>query len=286
LQCLSLDNSLPLRFTPYMQVGLIGCGKMGQALALGAIRSGSLEAENLHVFDPIPAAVDQLLSDTSAHASPALSSLISACEVLLLCVKPGDIQTVLEQVADSEKSANDLLILSIAAGVTISQMESLVAGKARIIRAMPNTPALVGEGAAAYSLGSQANDEDATFAKSLLGSVGTVHEVKESLMDAVTGISGSGPAYVFTFIEALADGALLEGIPRDQALALATQTVLGAATLVRDSGSLPAELRDRVTSPGGTTISGLAALETGAFRSTIINAVSSATRRSKELGKQ
>ncbi|MDB4354114.1 pyrroline-5-carboxylate reductase [Akkermansiaceae bacterium] len=259
---------------------------MGQALTLGAIKSGALAASNLFVYDPVPAAVDYLLSHISATPCETLAALIQESDVLLLCVKPGDVPDVLRIIASSQKSAKDLLVISIAAGVTITSMEAGSQGKARIVRAMPNTPALVGEGAAAFSLGQSALEADAAFATSLLGSVGSVHRVKESLMDAVTGISGSGPAYVFTFIEALADGALLQGIPRDQALALATQTVIGAAKMVRESGELPAELRDKVTSPGGTTISGLAALEAGAFRSTIINAVSSATQRSQELGQQ
>jgi pyrroline-5-carboxylate reductase len=149
---------------------------------------------------------------------------------------------------------------------------------------MPNTPALVGKGAAAFASGSDATAEDSEFARCLLGSVGLAFEVDEPLIDTVTGISGSGPAYVYTFIEALADGALLEGLPRDQALALATQTVLGAATMVAESGEHPALLRDRVTSPGGTTIAGLAALEEGAFRSTTIKAVKAATEKARELG--
>ncbi|MDA7505976.1 pyrroline-5-carboxylate reductase [Akkermansiaceae bacterium] len=265
-----------------MKVGLIGCGKMGQALALGALKAAALNPNDLFLYDSYAPARDDLAAQSKASACDDLASLIEQSEALLLCVKPADVADVLKEIPDSR----ELLVLSIAAGVTLSQMESQAGKATRVVRAMPNTPSLVGEGAAAFSLGSLATPDDADFTKALLGSVGSVHEVKEVLMDAVTGLSGSGPAYVFTFIEALADGALLEGLPREQALALATQTVLGAATMVRKTGALPADLRDKVTSPGGTTIAGLAALEAGAFRSTIISAVSSAARRSRELGTQ
>lgn len=263
-----------------MNVGIVGCGKMGQALTQGALESQALNSEHLFLFDSHGPALEQLASLTQAAACNSLDELIEKSDALLICVKPDDVPAVLKNLP----SQKDLLVLSIAAGVTIAEMEKSAGESARIIRVMPNTPALVGEGASAFSLGNRATAADAEFANSLFGSVGTVHEIKENLMDAVTGLSGSGPAYVFTFIEALADGALLKGLPRDQALALATQTVLGAATMVRDSGSLPAELRDKVTSPGGTTIAGLVALEAGAFRATVISAVSSAAERSKELG--
>jgi len=172
-------------------------------------------------------------------------------------VKPDGVLDVLARIAELEITREKLLVISVAAGVTIARMEEAAKGHARVIRTMPNTPSLVGEGAAAFSLGSTATASDAEFTRKLLGAVGEVIEVKESLIDAVTGLSGSGPAYVYTFIEALADGALLEGLPREHALKLATQTVLGAAKLVAESGEHPAVLRDRVTSPGGTTICGL-----------------------------
>lgn len=262
-----------------MTVGIIGCGKMGQALTEGAIRAGILSPQTLFLYDPIAEAVNSLSEKSGGTACSSLSELCSQCDTLLICVKPAQVTEVLSSLS------SPALVLSIAAGITIKQMES-ASSAARIIRVMPNTPALVGTGAAAYALGSGVTSEDETFTKNLLESVGIAERVSESLMDAITGLSGSGPAYVYTMIEALADGGLLEGLPREQALRLATQTVLGGAQMVAETGLLPAELRDRVTSPGGTTIAGLAALEEGNFRSTVIKAISRATSRSKELGQQ
>jgi len=265
-----------------MNIGLVGCGKMGSALTLGAIKAQVFSAPDVRAYDPIPEAVQSLGKEIQGLSS--VDQVISESDALLLCVKPGDVTSVLDRIAELKIEPKKLLVISIAAGVTLSAMEAAAQGHARIIRAMPNTPALVGEGAAAFSLGSLATADDASFAQKLLGSVGIASQVKEELIDAITGLSGSGPAYVYTFIEALADGALLEGLPREEALALATQTVLGAAEMVRDSGLHPSILRDRVTSPGGTTIAGLAALEEGAFRSTTIKAVQSSAARARELG--
>jgi pyrroline-5-carboxylate reductase len=177
------------------------------------------------------------------------------------------------------------LVISIAAGLTLAALEDSAAENFRIIRAMPNTPALVGQGAAAYCLGTRATAEDSQIAKSLLGAVGIAIEVPERLMDAVTGLSGSGPAYIYLVIEALADGGVRAGIPRVDALRLAAQTVLGAASMVVETGDHPAVLKDMVTSPGGTTIAGLAVLERHGVRSALIEAVSAATQRATELGK-
>lgn len=265
-----------------MTIGLIGCGKMGSALTLGAIKAGVFESSQVLAYDPVPEAITALGQGVVAAGS--LADAIKGSDVLLLCVKPYQVAEILTKVSSLVESADKLLVVSIAAGVKIEAMEASCENKARIIRTMPNTPALVGEGAAAFALGAHATQDDADFAEKLLGSIGVVYQVKEALLDTVTGLSGSGPAYVYTFIEALADGALLEGLPRDQALALATQTVLGAARMVAESGEHPALLRDRVTSPGGTTIAGLAALEEGAFRSTAIKAVKAATDKARELG--
>lgn len=266
-----------------MTIGLIGCGKMGSALTLGAIKAGVFESTRVLAYDPVPEAIAALGEGITAAGS--LEEAIKGSDALLLCVKPYQVAEILTQVASLIESPDKLLVISIAAGVKIEAMEAACDNKARIVRTMPNTPSLVGEGAAAFTLGAGATGDDARFTEKLLGSVGVVYQVKEALLDTVTGISGSGPAYVYTFIEALADGALLEGLPRDQALALATQTVLGAARMVSESGEHPALLRDRVTSPGGTTITGLAALEEGAFRSTTIKAVKAATEKARELGR-
>jgi pyrroline-5-carboxylate reductase len=179
----------------------------------------------------------------------------------------------------------DKLFISVAAGVTLGAMEKLTGGTGRFIRTMPNTPSLVGKGAAAFSLGSNCGEADREIVQSILGAVGLSVEVPERLIDAVTGLSGSGPAYIYLVIEAMADGGVQAGLPRPDALKLAAQTVAGAAAMVLETGLHPAVLKDMVTSPGGTTIAGLAALEDGAIRSSFIAAVSAAVARAKELGK-
>jgi pyrroline-5-carboxylate reductase len=176
------------------------------------------------------------------------------------------------------------LVISIAAGITLAALEDAAGVQDRVIRAMPNTPALVGKGAAGFCLGTRATREDAAVAKHLLGSTGLAVEVPERLMNAVTGLSGSGPAYIYLVIEALADGGVRMGIPRADAIQLAAQTVLGAAAMVMETGQHPAVLKDMVTSPGGTTIAGLAELERNGLRSALIEAVTAATRRADELG--
>jgi pyrroline-5-carboxylate reductase len=181
-------------------------------------------------------------------------------------------------------AGKSVLVISIAAGITLSALEATASEQFRLIRAMPNTPALIGKGAAGYCLGSNATGDDAKTARCLLEAVGLAVEVPERLMDAVTGLSGSGPAYVYLMIEALADGGVCAGLPRADALRLATQTVIGAACMVQETGEHPAILKDMVTSPGGTTIAGLAALERHGVRSALIEAVGAASRRATELG--
>jgi pyrroline-5-carboxylate reductase len=175
-------------------------------------------------------------------------------------------------------------LISIAAGVTLARLEAALPAGARVIRVMPNTPALVGEAAAAFALGKSATAADGELAKKLLSAVGIAFLVKESLLDAVTGLSGSGPAYVYQFIEALSDGGVAAGLPRDISTKLAAQTVLGAAKMVLETGQHPGALKDQVTSPGGTTIEGLHELEKGKLRATVMSAVRAATEKSKKLG--
>ena len=268
-----------------MTMGLAGCGKMGRALVLGALESGAIKASNLLLFDINAEATAALAQETGGKASSSLEELIGASNCLLLCTKPADVSSVLKQVPGIRPQQDDFLILSIAAGVTLSAMEGLVGNHAHVIRVMPNTPALVGAGASAFASGEGVSEADVALTLSLLGAVGEVVQVKESLMDAVTGLSGSGPAYVYLFIEALTEAGVKQGLPRDEAAALAVQTVLGAAEMVRSTGEHPAILRDMVTSPGGTTIAGLAAMERAGFRVACDAAVEAATRRSQELGR-
>lgn len=254
---------------------------MGAALVAGAVRSGTVAAADVAGVDPVAAARDHFSKSTGATTGERISGLAGS-EVILLCTKPHDALAALRQVADAME--NPALVISIAAGLTLDALEQ-AAGRHRVIRAMPNTPALVGHGAAAYCLGAAATRDDADRAAGLLGSVGLAIEVPERLMDAVTGLSGSGPAYIYLVIDALADGGVRMGLPRADALKLAAQTVLGAAAMVIETGEHPAALKDMVTSPGGTTIAGLAELERHGLRSAMIEAVVAATRRATELGK-
>ncbi len=263
------------------KLGIIGCGKMGSALLKGAVSAEAVVPADVAVFDQYKLAADALAEASGAKAVDSNSEVVGFADAILLCVKPQDMLSMLSELG--EECAGKLFI-SIAAGVTIPALEDALDPGARVIRVMPNTPALVGMGAAAFALGAAASEEDSAFATKMLSSVGTVTEVPEKLLDAVTGLSGSGPAYIYTIIEALSDGGVLCGLPKDKAVQLAAQTVAGAAKMVLYTGEHPAALRDQVTSPGGTTIAGLQALESGNLRATLIKAVEKATQRSKELG--
>jgi len=265
-----------------MKLGLIGCGKMGRSLLEGALQAGQANPQDCTVHNRSEQALQSIVADLGVHSAETASAVASCSDVILLCTKPNDMLDMLRTIsADAAKAP---LYISVAAGLSISQLESALPAGSRVIRCMPNTPALIGQGAAAYTRGTHASTEDATTAQSLLSSTGLASEVYEHLLDAVTGLSGSGPAYVYTFIEALADGGVAEGLPRNIALELAVQTVKGAATMVAETGHHPAVLRDMVTSPGGTTIAALASLENDGFRAAAINAVRSSAARSRELG--
>ncbi len=264
-----------------MKLGIIGCGKMGSALLKGAVQSKAVNPAEVFLHDAYMSLAEQLAGDIGATALDSNAAVIVQSEVVLLCVKPQDMLDMLRALPTLSTSP---LFISIAAGLKLAALEEVLGVDARIIRVMPNTPALVGKGASAFSRGSCANDADAGFVHAILKAVGIVTEVSEKQLDAVTGLSGSGPAYIYTVIEALAEGGVLMGLPKDEALMLATQTVAGAAEMVIHTGEDPAALRDQVASPGGTTVAGLAALEAGALRATLIDAVRSATQRSTELG--
>ena len=266
-----------------MKLGVIGCGKMATALVKGAVSQGVVKAADVIGVARTEASRARFSEQTGARNTASISDVVREAEVLILATKPHDLPSII-QAAELGKFS-DKLYISIAAGVTLETMEKLTGGVCRIIRTMPNTPSLVGKGAAAFSLGPRCEDADRDAVQSILGAVGLAVEVPERLIDAVTGLSGSGPAYIYMVIEAMADGGVQEGLPRTDALKLAAQTVAGAAAMVLETGLHPAVLKDMVTSPGGTTIAGLAALEEGAIRSSFIAAVSAAVARAKELGK-
>lgn len=265
-----------------MRIGFIGAGQMAQALAQGFVCQQRVAAENICAADNSAGARDTFAKRLAGAQVVADNRLVvQGSDLLILAVKP---QYVASVGADIAPLPADKLLVSIAAGVTLEQLANTFQTE-RIIRVMPNTPSLVGQGAAGFCRGTAASAEDAATVAHLLSAVGICFELAESLLDAVTGLSGSGPAFVYTFIESLSDGGVRMGLPRDVALKLAAQTVLGAAKMILETNEHPAVLRDRVTSPGGTTIAGLEALEDRAFRGATIAAVAAATRRSNELGR-
>jgi pyrroline-5-carboxylate reductase len=251
---------------------------MGSALVRGVGRSMTASFALFDVYRP---AADAMADVGTVHDSAAAA--VEASEVVILAVKPGDVKALCQ---DLTKVPGERLYVSIAAGLKLADLESWLGGTQRVIRTMPNTPALVGAGAAAFSRGAKATAKDADTARELLGAVGTADEVPEKLLDAVTGLSGSGPAYGYTIIEALADGGVLMGLPRAAAIRLAAQTMLGAARMVLETGKHTGTLRDEVTSPGGTTAAGLEALESGGLRAALQQAVRCATERAEELGRK
>ncbi len=256
---------------PRLQV--IGGGKMGEALVAGLVDGGWSPSE-IVVVDSVAARRDELVA---AHPGLDVRAAGGVGLDVLLAVKPGDAAAALAGLAPAR-------VLSIAAGVTTAALEAATPDGTPVVRAMPNTPALVGQGAAAIAPGAHAGDADLAWAEEVLGAVGTVVRVPEGQLDAVTGLSGSGPAYVFLVAEALVDAGVLVGLPRPTAEALATQTLLGAATLLAEGGRSAADRRADVTSPGGTTAAGLRALETAGVRAAVLDAVVAATERSRELG--
>ena len=255
---------------------IIGGGRMGEAL-LGGLIDGGWARDTLVVVEAVGARRDDL---TARFDSVAIEARPQPADGTVIAVKPGDVPAAVAAAV----AAGSRRILSIAAGVRIDDLESAAGDGVRVIRAMPNTPALVGAGASAVAGGSTTDDDDLAWAESILGAVGVVVRVTEAQLDAVTGLSGSGPAYVFLVAEALVEAGVLVGLPRDIATRLATQTLLGSARLLTETDDAPAELRGAVTSPGGTTAAGLRALEAGGMRSTIIDAVVAATERSRQLG--
>jgi pyrroline-5-carboxylate reductase len=265
-----------------LNIGFLGAGKMAAALARGFINAEIVFPREIVAGDPHDAARKHFAGEIGAKTVAANAEVVKFANVLILATKPDQVSTALTDISGA--FTKNHLLISIAAGVTLARLEAALPAGARVIRVMPNTPALVGAGASAFALGKNATAADGELAKKLLSAVGVALQVKEPLLDAVTGLSGSGPAYVYQFIEALSDGGVASGLPRDIATRLAAQTVMGAAKMVLETGQHPAALKDQVTSPGGTTIEGLHALEKGRLRAIVISAVRAATEKSKKLG--
>ncbi len=265
-----------------LTVGFLGAGKMATALAKGFAQGGLIKPGKIIASDRIEAARVAFAKEVGARTAASNLDVLKSATVLILAVKPDQVAEVLKEIRG--QFAGSHLLISIAAGVTLARLEAGLGGNARVIRVMPNTPALVGASATAYARGKSATAEDGELAARLFSSVGVVFQVKESLLDAVTGLSGSGPAYVFSIIEALSDGGVAAGLPREVATKLAAQTVFGAAKMVLETGQHPGALKDMVTSPGGTTIEGIHELEKAGLRGALMNAVRAAAEKSKKLG--
>lgn len=264
-------------------LGLVGGGQMGEALVRGIIESGLLAAGKIMVAEPYGDRREYLQSTYSIKVTDSTAELAESCSIIILAVKPQIMDMVLGQYREHLGAGH--LVISIAAGVTIGQLEKGLGSDRRIVRVMPNTPCLVLAGASALSGNSHADGADIDVSLQIFSAVGTCVEVPENMLDAVTGLSGSGPGYVFTFLEAMIDGGVLAGIPRPVAEQLAVQTLYGSAKLARETGEPAAVLKGRVTSPGGTTITGLQVMEEAGLRGTVMTTVVAATERSKVLGK-
>jgi pyrroline-5-carboxylate reductase len=264
-------------------LGFVGAGRMATALVQGLLRAGLSIKDRVLATDALEAARTQFTQATGVQAVADNRLAVEQREIVILAVKPQTMPTVLAELRPLVTPRQ--LVISIAAGITLRQLADGLGPDRRIVRVMPNTPCLVGAGATGFSMGPGTTEADRAVVERIFNAVGTAFYLPERLLDAVTGLSGSGPAYVAVIIEALADGGVNAGLPRDVATALAAQTVLGAARMIVETGQHPAALKDAVASPGGTTIAGLQALERGGLRAALMDAVAAATQRAVELGK-
>lgn len=265
-------------------IGLIGTGTMGRAIASGLLRSKIARPEQLSGCMRSKEAAAEAAAELGISVDTKTEACARASQVLVVCLKPNRILAVLEELREAGALDHDPLVISIAAGVDLAALEQAAGEQRRVIRAMPNTPARIGEGMTVISGGARASSEDEELAKSLFQPLGRVLTLDEEHMNTVTGLSGSGPAFVYVILEALAEGAVMMGLPRKVALELACQTVQGAARMVLETGRHPAELKDEVTTPAGCTISALLSLEDGRLRSVLARGVQEAARSASGLG--
>jgi pyrroline-5-carboxylate reductase len=265
-----------------VRIGFLGAGRMATALARGWLAAGLATPGRVLASDPLPQAREAFAGGDRLRTTADNREVVTASDVLVLAVKPQSVKALLAEVGPVVGPPH--LVISIAAGITLRQLMDGLGSDRRLIRVMPNTPCLLGASASGYAAGEAATADDVALVGRLLNAVGRAYRLPESLLDAVTGLSGSGPAFVYVMIEALSDGGVRVGLPRDVATALAAQTVLGAAKMVLETGTHPGALKDMVASPGGTTIAGLHALERGGVRAALMDAVEAATQRARELG--
>jgi pyrroline-5-carboxylate reductase len=264
-------------------IGFIGAGNMAEAMIRGLVKGGHIAADRVSASAPRAERRDELKSKYGIGVSASNAEVAHGAALVVMSVKPQIMDKVLREIAEHVKPGT--LVVSIAAGIDSATIEAALPESVRVVRAMPNTPALVGAGATAISGGKLASEEDLATCRALFDAVGITVTLGEEHLDAVTGLSGSGPAYIFLILEALADAGVKVGLSRRNAQRLAAQTVMGSAKLLLDTDEHPGKLKDMVTSPGGTAIAGLHTLEEGGLRTTLINAVETATRRSRELGR-
>ena len=265
------------------KIGVVGAGKIGSAIVRGVIGAGLVTPDQVMASDVSDVLRQSITKEAGIKTTPDNGELSDFANIVILAVKPQIVDPVVKEMA--QKLGTAKLLVSVAAGVPLSRIEVNLMPGARVVRVMPNIPCVVGAGASAYAGGSHATANDLENVGSILNSFGVGLSVEEKYLDAVTGLSGSGPAYVFLFIESLADGGVQVGLSRDVALKLALQTVYGSARMALESSKHLGELKDEVTSPGGTTIAGLYALEQRGFKGTVMEAIVKATQRSQELGK-
>jgi len=280
---ISLFPKDPIAVLADKKLAVLGAGMMGSALALGLVQAGAMPAAQITLFDTHLAKARAVADTLGAGASAADTAreAVAHADLVLLAVKPPIVPDLLAFISPVLTPRH--LVISIAAGIRLAKMEALIPADVPLVRTMPNTPCLVGTGATALCRGTHATEAHLALAQALFASVGVSVEVEERLLDAVTGLSGSGPAYVYLMIEALADGGVQAGLTRATARLLAAQTVMGAAQMVLASDQHPAQLKDNVTTPGGTTIAALAVLERAGFRTALMDAIEAAATRSKEL---
>ena len=269
-------------FSTPLKVGFLGAGQMATALAKGWLDAGLVTAATLRASDPFPAARERFRAATGGAVTADNIDVVKHSRVLVIAVKPQMMAPLLAEISGEIQESH--VVISIAAGVTLKKLADGLLANHRLVRVMPNTPCLLGASAAGFAVGPGAKPEDSALVERLFNAVGKAFAVPEYQLDAVTGLSGSGPAFVYVMIEAMADGGVRMGLPRDVAQTLAAQTVLGAARMVLETGQHPGQLKDAVTSPGGTTIAGLHALERGGLRAAVMDAVEAATKRATELG--
>lgn len=265
------------------RIGFIGAGNMGAALLRGVVRSGLAAPDKISIFDVDKGKTDQISRETRVCISSGNRELVDKSDIIVLAVKPNYVKQVLEECRDCFNGTK--VLVSIAVGVSLQTLHDILGDKVKIVRTMPNIPVVVGEGMTLVAFDRNIEENEKVDVKRLFECSGKAEELEERLMSEVTALTGSSPAYVFMFIEAMADAAVLSGIPRNIAYKLASQAVLGSAKMVLESGRHPGELKDQVCSPAGTTIEAVAALEEHGFRYSIMNAMNECTKKAKEIGR-